>query len=602
MEIALATLLVSSFTSVGVLAIWAAVSPWNWFLRAASFLSLLSLLLMIPAFEPFVAFVLQGATVATGIQLSRKQLHKRSPNHLRFSLVALLQAMAIISVLTAVAVKLPTLNLLAWQNVVLIGITAGLATLTSCWVVHGRKVSWPLRILSGFLLGVIVSLPLVFGDWFVMSINGWNGWPPERLGTIASFASLMGGNDYTRADAVVFWATTIVGVVALLGSLLWLLSGVYVIATEGSQKRVYCTIASLSLFTLVLTPSLGVYYKLMTPLPIPEQSPPANNGYHELISAGRVAEAGKFYAMTFDSDSASTKALRAAVTELAAAYEELHIGLSKKVRVPINYESPDGFGLPYVSAMRSLALSTSGRAQLAIREDRLEDALEDYLDTIRLGYAIRPETLMLNALVGIAITSIGQRGLYEQLSTLDAKQSTRAIAVLQQLESESEWADAFVYRDRIWSQHANGWHGHLVQVLSDVADHESGWAQDAFHEAFNRERAISHLLCAELAIHAFHISTGTLPTNLDELVPEYLPAVPSDPFDPAMSSIRYRHKEDRYILYSVGCDGKDDHGVLPTGYGAPNVWYSDEGDLLLSHFFAPDPPVAGAQEYLEDAE
>ncbi len=602
MEIALAALLVSSFTSVGALAIWAAASPLSWFLRTASFLSLLSLLLMIPAYEPFVAFVLQGATVAAGVHLYRIQLHKTPNNHRRISLAGLLQAVAIVSVFTAVAARLPRLNFLAWQNVVLSGITAGLASLTSCWAVHGREFSWRFRILLGVLSSVIFSLPLVFADCFVMSISGWNSWPPEKLGIAPGLASFMGGSGYSEADVAVFWVTAIVGVVCFLGSLLWLLSGVNATSTKSSQTPAYCTVASLALFILLLTPSLYVYHKLMTPLPIPEQTAPANNGYHDLTSAGRVAEAGKFNALNFDADSASREALRAAVIEMEPAYDKLRVGLSKKVRMPIDYESPDGFGVPYIQAMRSLARSKSGRARLAMQENRPEDALEDYLDTIRLGYAIRPETLMVNALVGIAITSIGQRGLYEQIAAFDAKQSTRAIALLQQLERESESAEAFVYRDRIWSQHANGWHGHLSQVLSDVADHELLFGQDAFHEAFRRERAISHLLCAELAIHAFQISTGTLPTNLDELVPEYLPAVPSDPYAPALSSLRYRHEGDGHILYSVGCDGEDDRGLLPAEYDAPDAWYSDEGDLLLSHFFAPDPPVAETQEYSEDTE
>ncbi len=72
MELALAALLVSSLTCVGLLALWAETSRRHWFLRTAVFVGTLSLLLLIPAYEPFVAFALQGAVVASGVQLARR--------------------------------------------------------------------------------------------------------------------------------------------------------------------------------------------------------------------------------------------------------------------------------------------------------------------------------------------------------------------------------------------------------------------------------------------------------------------------------------------------------------------------------------------------
>lgn len=53
---------------------------------------------------------------------------------------------------------------------------------------------------------------------------------------------------------------------------------------------------------------------------------------------------------------------------------------------------------------------------------------------------------------------------------------------------------------------------------------------------------------------------GALPGSLSQLVPAYLSAVPSDPFDPANGPIRYLPKHDPPVLYSVGPNGKDDGG------------------------------------------
>ncbi len=52
---------------------------------------------------------------------------------------------------------------------------------------------------------------------------------------------------------------------------------------------------------------------------------------------------------------------------------------------------------------------------------------------------------------------------------------------------------------------------------------------------------------------------GKLPGTPDELVPEFIPAVPIDPCDGKL--LRYHpHADGMYLLYSVGLDGKDDGG------------------------------------------
>ena len=57
----------------------------------------------------------------------------------------------------------------------------------------------------------------------------------------------------------------------------------------------------------------------------------------------------------------------------------------------------------------------------------------------------------------------------------------------------------------------------------------------------------------ELALRAYKIDNGSLPSNLDALVPQYLPAVPMDPFD--KQPIRYEAQ--KQIIYSVGVNKKD---------------------------------------------
>jgi hypothetical protein len=51
---------------------------------------------------------------------------------------------------------------------------------------------------------------------------------------------------------------------------------------------------------------------------------------------------------------------------------------------------------------------------------------------------------------------------------------------------------------------------------------------------------------------------GHLPENLNELMPQFLPAVPIDPFDG--QPLRCHRLAKGYVIYSVGSDGHDDGG------------------------------------------
>jgi hypothetical protein len=62
-----------------------------------------------------------------------------------------------------------------------------------------------------------------------------------------------------------------------------------------------------------------------------------------------------------------------------------------------------------------------------------------------------------------------------------------------------------------------------------------------------------------LAMTRYRLEHGTFVESLDRLIPGYLDKVPVDPFDG--KPLRFLHKADQWIVYSVGPDGKDDGGV-----------------------------------------
>jgi hypothetical protein len=79
-ELVLATLLVTSFACVGLLALWAATSPRHWFVRTVPVVAILSLPLLVPAYEPILVFALQAIVVVTGVVMSRWWSSSRREN------------------------------------------------------------------------------------------------------------------------------------------------------------------------------------------------------------------------------------------------------------------------------------------------------------------------------------------------------------------------------------------------------------------------------------------------------------------------------------------------------------------------------------------
>ena len=82
---------------------------------------------------------------------------------------------------------------------------------------------------------------------------------------------------------------------------------------------------------------------------------------------------------------------------------------------------------------------------------------------------------------------------------------------------------------------------------------------------FFRTLSDRRMAATMLAIRLYAVDhQGALPESLSALVPQYLPAVPSDPFDANDHPIRYLPKYNPPVLYSVGQDGRDDSSASMT--------------------------------------
>ena len=590
---AFSILTVTSITWVGLLAIWAGASRRHWFLRAGVFVGVLSLLLLIPAYEPFVAFTLQGAVVAVGVKLHRWWVQRKEdksalPRCLRYSVLTLLQLTVFIAIGMAVAVKLPVLNFRAWQSVVLIGLVSGSATLLGLWIAHGRLLRWWWRIALGVPLAILLSLPLVWWEWFVQQRLGIVGWP--RVG---AFGGLSGDG---RQDYFTDWIPMIACVVGITSIVLWLLAGETAIGPKVARKsgqirsrplRATACVVLVLVAILLTAPPAYVYYRLMTPLPIPETVLPNPNGFDDLAAAGEMAQKWKYRDKADSYNVVPIDELTVAVKEMQPAFERLSIGLTRPVVMPVDYNSYNYPAYESNFNLRYLAKALDGQGRLAQREGRRDDALKSFRDAIQLGYVFRHGGTFHEALTGVVISDIGRHGLYDLRGELATGQCVEVIRMLNKYQEQTEPSEVIFYRTRVLWQHEREWYGYLYLILEGMLNKPDRFPE-SLHRVFTREIAKTQLLRTELAIQVWQMSHSTLPETLDDLVSNYLPEVPVDPFDPDGGPLRYRRTDDGYVLYSVSDNGKDDGGV-PSDKDDDYWRIGKTGDLRLDILWAPEP-------------
>lgn len=103
---------------------------------------------------------------------------------------------------------------------------------------------------------------------------------------------------------------------------------------------------------------------------------------------------------------------------------------------------------------------------------------------------------------------------------------------------------------------------HVLTVLGFPA-YQMIIEQAIYAEALRRQSI------AAIAIERYRLTHSKLPTSLEEVVPEFLSAVPQDPIDSA--PMRYRVEGGSCTLWSIARDFKDDGGKRPDGKAAKRI-------------------------------
>ena len=198
--------------------------------------------------------------------------------------------------------------------------------------------------------------------------------------------------------------------------------------------------------------------------------------------------------------------------------------------------------------------------RLAELEGHNEDALAAFLDCTQLTEHMTRGTSKAEwDRIVFAITPFtAHGGGLEIVNHLDATSCRRLVRELQQIDANREPLERIQHRTYIREAYGADWGSRARQVVCEMAGDTS--QRDYFSKLYRVSVIQLRLVIVLAAVRAYTLEHDALPDHLEELVPEYLDAVPLDPFSSDSKPIHYEVTEAGYRLTTVGGDSEPSTG------------------------------------------
>lgn len=260
-----------------------------------------------------------------------------------------------------------------------------------------------------------------------------------------------------------------------------------------------------------------------------------------------------------------------AVKQNSKLLEAVHTGLKKQSAVPVaNDLNWFTAHMAQVGPHRSVAQLLVGEGIVRLAMGRTNEAAKCFADSIVFAHAAHRQGLLIDDLVGIACQAIGAPRLVQIAAHLSPDNRREILSQLIALDQSREAAATIIQRDREWGRQTYGW---LRSAWAQIATRKSVRAAEMqFEKRHTHSVAALRLVMTELAVRGYEAKSGRPPKTLGDLVPEWLPAVPLDPF--SNQPLVYRLTTNSFLLYSLGPDAQDNQGT-PIKRGQ-----TETGDLL----------------------
>lgn len=329
---------------------------------------------------------------------------------------------------------------------------------------------------------------------------------------------------------------------------------------------------------LVVSAMLAVLYLFAPPKPPgPIPPTPSPNAFPDLLTAAQLIS-GKH-----------PDPLRNDPTEIAAyvsanhsALLAIYAALAKPCEAPpdlMNSAKRRSGNGEYYLMREASTLLTQAMWDAEFRGD-WNSAMQATHGLLALSRVTSRHGTFLDHLRASTTVSMAFRGLAKWRDELDAHQCRTVIAALlahektrPDFEMIRQWDTYYLqWMIRDWRNFRGTDGFDWKEFLSAHTPGSSFWKnQDAHAENLRRHYhqriAEAGLLRLELTLRLYLLERGALPGRLGELVPDFLPQLPEDPF--SRTGFVYRTNGTNWLLYSIGPDRVDNGGrpLLPGGYG-----------------------------------
>lgn len=593
--VVVSSMLVATVALFGIASLWATNRRVGWFARVAPITILLAALLPIGMFDLAIvlameaAFVIGGVWLVRGVRSWRKRRKAKrlaaagelsgeaEPSRSwvpRFGLFDLLKAVALGAVVLAIA-RLASdewggtdwSSPVNWAQALAVGAILALLVWAGQGLARVRG-WWGLLIPVFLVLAVAGAIPWVQGkapiDLLIFFEPAW-GW----LALVAVLQAL----------AVATWQHLL----ATAGWDWWteskttgeLMADAATDSPRGHRIGTFVARAALCGLALVcLLPLADAYRGLLPPRDVPVVTLPKPNGYEELVRAAGLVNWNS--CPSGDAEGSSAAQCAQFVQDNGPALAVFREALTMPSQAPVDYSYMSAPALTNIQRLRELCRAHTVRAKAAAAAGRPDEACQSLLDAVRMGNPMCQGGLVVDQLVADAIESVGVSELLPLLEKVDDDTLSELGRELERLLEGREPVDKVVAREQRHAMSWAGWTGRFDLWLHDR--HLGGLfgfsAPVEMQTIRARRDARLKLLIVEVALHRYKLAHGALPDSLDELVPDYLASVPTDPFSDG--PLRYHRTDTGYVVYSVGPNGDDDGGAAPQGDDY------EQGDFLLA--------------------
>jgi hypothetical protein len=286
---------------------------------------------------------------------------------------------------------------------------------------------------------------------------------------------------------------------------------------ESKRKTILLVVVSI-LAVLVI----GLFFAFWDPTPPPAVKMPMPNGYTAFVQAGAMVQK-----QTGDFEKMSVVDLTSLVEANSNALQTARLGLGEKSRVPLPLDLYASVDASELNKMRMLTFAFFAEGQLAELEKRTNDAARAYFDAARLGIDSRQGGPLIDNLVGIADESMGTARLQKLVPYLDAKTSADLARQLEAASADQESWPQILQNEKSWTRQT--FPGLRFRIAEIITSAELKAAREKGRKKYETQQAKTHRLILDLAAHGYQLDKGHRPTNVTELVPDYLKAAPIDP-------------------------------------------------------------------------